>query len=127
MAKLRTFCLSRETNKYPKRLTITAIILLAIIMNAPYCMWNSTNFAYFVATRCFQFLVQALIPCVLIIYMNYQLHQKLKSVLKGTYSANFRKSIFRARLSLAITGIFIMSQFVMWLPLPYEVIQKSFP
>ena len=120
------FCSFRETNKYPIKLTIIAIIATAILLNMPYCMWNSTNFVYFASTRCFQFLVQALIPCVLIIYMNYSLHQKLKLVLKGTYSANFQKSLFKARLSLAITGIFIIGQLVMWLPLPYEVKNQYF-
>ena len=140
----RIFC--RNTEKYGLRWTIITIISLAVIMNSPCYLWYFTNYTYFAITRCFQFVVQAAIPSTLILILNVFMYKKLKqtknsvdlniskdeTIRKSTIFMSTReslkKSIFRAKLTLSITGIFVGSQLIMWIPtLPYEVIFLIFP
>ena len=114
-------------------------------MNSPCYLWYFSNYTYFAITRCFQFVVQAAIPSILILILNVFMYKKLKETknsvdLKMSKDETFRKStiimttreslkksIFRAKLTLSITGIFVCSQMIMWIPtLPYEVIFTIF-
>ena len=114
-------------------------------MNSPCYLWYFSNYTYFAITRCFQFVVQAAIPSILILILNVFMYKKLKETknsvdLKMSKDETFRKStiimttreslkksIFRAKLTLSITGIFVCSQMIMWIPtLPYEVIFTNF-
>lgn len=131
------FCRDTNTEKYGLLRTILTILSLAVALNSPCYLWYSSNFTYFWITRCFQFLVQAALPSTLIFILNVFLYKQLRrtkrsfehqheSIRKSTIFSSTReslkKSIFRSRLTLSITGIFVCSQMIMWLPtLPYEV------
>ena len=131
------FCRDTNTEKFGLLWTILTIVSLAVVLNSPCYLWYSTNFTYFWITRCFQFLVQAALPSTLIFILNVFLYKQLRrtkrsfehqheSIRKSTIFSSTReslkKSIFRSRLTLSITGIFVCSQMIMWLPtLPYEV------
>ena len=112
-------CRQVNTDQYSKGWTITCLILLAFLLKLPYQMWNQTNFYYFSFALCWEFLVTALIPCILVLYLNIALYKQLK-VLRASDEFNeltnkaLRKSILRARLSLSITFIFVISQLLTW-------------
>ena len=95
---------------------------------APYYLWYSTNYPYFAFTLSFQFVFQAFIPECIMIKCNLSLYKQLKIIqssknLTKTTIQCIRKSVFRAKLTLSITGIFIIGSMIMWLPtLPYELI-----
>ena len=75
-----------------------------------------------------QFVLQVLIPSCVMVKCNLSLYQQLKIVqtsknLTEKTFQSIRKSVFRAKLTLSITGIFIIGSMIMWLPtLPYELI-----
>ena len=118
----------RNTEKFPIKWVILTIILSAIILMSPYYMWYSTNYPYFAFTMSFQFLFQVCIPALIMVKCNVSLYKQLRSVQKSnnlTASTNesIRKSVFRAKFTLSITGIFIVGSMIMWLPsLPYDLI-----
>ena len=89
-------------------------------------MWYQNNFYYFTFALCWEFLLQALIPCSLVLYLNLALYKRLKILVASEeYSLQtnqaLRRSILRARLSLSITFIFVTSQLLTWIPFPIEV------
>ena len=121
-----TTYLSRNTDKYSKRWTILSIIVLAFVLKSPYQMWYQNNFYYFTFALCWEFLLLALIPCTLVLYLNLALYKRLKILVASEeYSLQtnqaLRRSILRARLSLSITFIFVTSQLLTWIPFPIEV------
>ena len=118
----------------PERLSIEkttlTIFVFALILMSPYFMWNQEDYVYFVITFSWQFLVQAVIPCNLLLFLNIALYKKLQSFkASGGWSDKtkvlLRKSMIRIRLSLSISSIFVLCESLMWLPYPAEVSRNT--
>ena len=63
-----------------------------------------------------------MVKCNLSLYQQLKIVQTSKNLTEKTFQS-IRKSVFRAKLTLSITGIFIIGSMIMWLPtLPYELI-----
>ena len=97
---------------------------------SPYHMWNPGHFAYFVVTRIWQCIVQGLIPCTLLLILTITMYKKLQHLKEDEELADYanealykalKKSILRVRLALLISSVFVISQILVWLPLPYDV------
>ena len=91
----------------------------------PFHRWYRQNFCYFVITRTWQFLVQGAIPCTSLLFLNVAVYKRLK-LLRASEAFKqadeaLKKSILRARLSMWIAIIFVISQCIVWLRLPYDV------
>ena len=91
----------------------------------PFHGWNEGNYTYYVITRVWQFLVQATIPSITIIFLNVAVYKRLKLLRESEAFKQadeaLKKSILRARLSMWIAIIFVTSQCIIWLRLPYDV------
>ena len=103
-------------------MTICALSLFAAL---PWYEWSEDNYAYYVTTRMWQFLVQGAIPCLSITWFSLAFYQQLKvmrsSELYKHSDMALRKSIVRARISIWIAGIFAVSSIFYWVRLPWEV------
>ena len=91
----------------------------------PFHGWNEGNFTFYAITRVWQFLVQAAIPSITIIFLNVAVYKRLKLLRESEAFKQadeaLKKSIVRAQLSMWIAIIFVISQFIVWLRLPYDV------
>ena len=100
-------------------------MILAIVLMLPFHRWYRQNFCYFVITRTWQFLVQGAIPCTSLLFLNVAVYKRLKLLRESEAFKQadeaLKKSIVRARLSMWITIIFVTSQVIGWLRLPYDV------
>ena len=102
------------------------IIILAFVLISPYHLWLEGNFTYFVITRTWQFLIQAAVPCTLLLFLNVALYKILMALMQEEElqvyaNVALLKSIRRIRLALYITSIFVISETLFWMSLPYEV------
>ena len=101
------------------------ICVLSLLAALPWYEWNQANYAYYVTTRMWQFLVQGAIPCLSITWFSLAFYQQLKvmksSELYKHSDMALRKSIVRARISIWIAGIFAVSSIFYWVRLPWEV------
>ena len=92
---------------------------------SPFHRWYRQNFIYFVITRTWQFLIQGAIPCTSLLLLNVAVYKRLKLLRESEAFKQadeaLKKSIVRARLSMWITIIFVTSQVIGWLRLPYDV------
>ena len=117
---------STNPERLPIEKTILIIFVFGLILMSPYFMWNQEDYVYFVLTFSWQFLVQAVIPCILLLYLNIALYKKLQSFKASEGWSDktkvlLRKSMIRIRLSLSISSIFVLCESLMWLPYPAEV------
>ena len=113
-------------SKLPILSTIVKITVMSMILMAPYCMWNQESFLYFAITRSWQFFIQAGIPCTVMLFFNIVLYKKLRlwkasNELDNKNNVLLRKSVLKIRLALTISSIFVMSQIIVWAPVPLEV------
>jgi len=92
---------------------------------SPFHRWYRQNFIYFVITRTWQFLIQGAIPCTSLLLLNVAVYKRLKLLRESEAFKQadeaLKKSIVRARLSMWITIIFVTSQVIGWLRLPYDI------
>ena len=123
-----SLCRGITNNRYklPIKWTIIRIFVASLLLMSPYHMWNRGSFSYFVVTRTWQFIVQALVPCALLLFLTITLYKKLQRLKADEEFADYadvalRKSILKVRLALLISSIFVISQILVWLPLPYDV------
>ena len=123
-----SLCKGITNNRYklPIEWTIARILVVGLVVMSPYHMWNQGNKSYFVVTRTWQFVVQALVPCTLLLILTITLYKKLQRLKADEEFADYadvalRKSILKVRLALLISSIFVISQILVWLPLPYDV------
>ena len=115
----------RDNSNFSLKTTIFIIVFLAIVLMLPYHRWYKTNFAYYVATRSWQFLIQGLIPCTAILVLTFAVNKRV-NLLRSSgdfqqIEKTLKKSMVRARLQIRIAIIFVMSQFFVWIRLPYDV------
>ena len=121
-----SFCiLFRNTDKFPFKWTVIIIVILAIVLMLPFNEWNNDNFTYFVVTKTWQSVIQGAIPCTSLLLLNVAVYKRLK-LLRASEAFKqadeaLKKSILRARLSMWIAIIFVISQCIVWLRLPYDV------
>ena len=113
-------------SKLPILSTILKITVMSMTLMAPYCMWNQESFLYFAITRSWQFFIQAGIPCTVMLFFNIVLYKKLRlwkasNELDNKNNVLLRKSVLKIRLALTISSIFVMSQIIVWAPMPFEV------
>ena len=98
---------------------------LAIVLMLPFHGWNERNYTYYVITRVWQFLVQAAIPSITIIFLNVAVYKRLKLLRESEAFKQadeaLKKSILRARLSMWIAIIFVTNQCIYWSRLPFDV------
>ena len=115
----------RNTDNFSFIWTVSIIVILAIILMLPFHRWYRQNFCYFVITRTWQFLVQGAIPCTSLLFLNVAVYKRLKLLRESEAFKQadeaLKKSIVRAHLSMWIAIIFVISQFIVWLRLPYDV------
>ena len=123
-----TLCkgITNDRYQYPIKWTIIGILVVGLVLMSPFYMWNPKHFVYFVITKTWQFLVQALIPCTLLLILTIKMYTKLKCLKADEEFADYAdvalgKCILKVRLSLLISSIFIVSQILAWSPLPYDV------
>ena len=123
-----SLCRGITSNQYrlPIGSTTVKILIVAMVLTSPYYMWNPGHFVYFVITLTWQFVVQALIPCILLLILSITLYKKLQRLKSDDEFPDYadvalKKSILKVRLSLLISSIFVISQILVWLPLPYYV------
>ena len=123
-----TLCkgITNDRYQFPIKWTIVRILVVSLVLMSPYYMWNPRHFVYFVITKTWQFLVQALIPCTSLLILTIRMYRKLQCLKADEEFADYadvalRKCILKVRLSLLISSIFIISQILVWLPLPYDV------
>ena len=123
-----SLCKGITNNRYklPIKWTIARILVVGLVLMSPYHMWNQGNKSYFVVTRTWQFVVQALVPCTSLLILTITLYKKLQRLKADEEFADYadvalRKSILKVRLALLISSIFVISQILVWLPLPYDV------
>ena len=116
--------------KLPIKWTIVRFFVVGLVLMSPYHMWNPGHFAYFVVTRIWQCIVQGLIPCTLLLILTITMYKKLQHLKEDEELADYanealykalKKSILRVRLALLISSVFVISQILVWLPLPYDV------
>ena len=116
--------------KLPIKWTIVRFFVVGLVLMSPYHMWNPGHFAYFVVTRIWQCIVQGLIPCTLLLILTITMYKKLQHLKEDEELADYanealykalKKSILRVRLALLISSVFVVSQILVWLPLPYDV------
>ena len=123
-----SLCRGITNNRYklPIKWTIIRILAASLLLMSPYHMWNRGSFSYFVVTRTWQFIVQALVPCALLLFLTITLYKKLQCMKADEEFANYadlvlRKSILKVRLTLLICSIFVIGQILVWLTLPFDV------
>merc|ERR1712062_186446 len=113
--------IANNRDKLPIKWMIVAILGVSFVIMSPYYMWNLENFVYFVITYAWQFVVEALIPCTLLLILTINLNKALNRLKSDKEFANYadealKKSILKVRLSLLISSIFVISQTLVWLP-----------
>ena len=115
----------RNTDNFSFNWTVIIIVTLAIVLMLPFHGWNEGNFTYYAITNVWQFLVQAAIPSITIIFLNVAVYKRLKLLRESEAFKQadeaLKKSILRARLSMWIAIIFVTNQCIGWLRLPYDV------
>ena len=123
-----SLCKGITNNQYklPIKWTMIRIIVVSLVLISPYHAWNHGHFAYFVITLTWQFMVEALIPCTLLLILTTCLIKKLHCLKADAEFADYadvvlRKCILKVRLFLLISSIFVISQILVWLPTPYDV------
>ena len=115
----------RNTDNFSFIWTVGIIVILAIVLMLPFHRWYRQNFCYFVITRTWQFLVQGAIPCTSLLFLNVAVYKRLKLLREsGAFKQAdkaLKESILRARLSKWISIIFVISQCLFWVRLPFDV------
>ena len=126
-----SLCRGITSNQYrlPIGSTTVQILIVAMVLTSPYYMWNPGHFVYFVITLTWQFVVQALIPCILLLILSITLYkklQRLKSDDEFPHNADvaLKKSILKVRMSLLISSIFVISQILVWLVVTITFLRK---
>ena len=108
----------RKTDKYPIVLTIVSIIVLVTLLNIQNFIavdYASTGFTLKLANLA----VNSILPTLPMIVINVFLYRRLKTLLgSGLFNAGanaeLQKSIFRAKITMLISFIFISSQVLTW-------------
>ena len=108
----------RETDKYPVYWTILLILAPSILLNVPFCFefdaytFRSIYFAWLVVT--------SVIPTILLILFNTIIYKRFKALLTSGFfnsgaNAQLQKSVFRTKITMSITCIFIVCQVLQWI------------
>ena len=102
-----TLCkgITNDRYQYPIKWSIIGILVVGLVLMSPFYMWNPKHFVYFVITKTWQFLVQALIPCTLLLILTIKMYTKLKCLKADEEFADYAdvalgKCILKVRLSL---------------------------
>ena len=108
-----TLCkgITNDRYQFPIKWTIVRILVVSLVLMSPYYMWNPRHFVYFVITKTWQFLVQALIPCTSLLILTIRMHRKLQCLKADEEFADYadvalRKCILKVRLSLLISSTY---------------------
>ena len=115
----------RNTDNFSFKWTVIIIVVLAIVLLSPFSEWNNEDKTYFVVTKTWQSLIHGVIPSTSLVFLNVSVYKRLKllresEVFKHADKA-LKESILRARLAKWISIIFVISQCLFWVRLPFDV------
>ena len=115
----------RNTDNFSFKWTVIIIVVLAIVLLSPFSEWNNDDKTYFVVTKTWQSLIHGVVPSTSLFFLNVAVYKRLKLLRESEAFKQadeaLKKSIVRAHLSMWIAIIFVISQFIVWLRLPYDV------
>ena len=125
MERYLVLCKNRKMSNFSFKWTI---MISALVLMLPYYNWCRGNQLYFVITRIWQFLIQAAIPVIFVLFLSFAVYKKLKLLRESEEFEQadeaLKKSVGRARLTLVINTIFVTCTCLYWLRLPVDVRYK---
>ena len=128
MERFLVLCKNRKIHKFSFKLKTSVIMISALVLMLPYYNWCRGNQLYFVITRIWQFLIQAAIPVIFVLFLSFAVYKKLKLLRESEEFEQadeaLKKSVGRARLTLVINTIFVTCTCLYWLRLPVDVRYK---
>ena len=109
----------RKTDKYPIVLTIVSIIVLVTLLNIQNFIDVKSVTDTGKTLKLVNMAVNSILPTLPMIVINVFLYRRLKTLLgSGLFNAGanaeLQKSIFRAKITMLISFIFISSQVLTW-------------
>ena len=110
---------NRKTDKYPIVLTIMSIIVLVTLLNIQNFIDVKSVTDTGKTLKLVNMAVNSILPTLPMIVINVFLYRRLKTLLgSGLFNAGanaeLQKSIFRAKITMLISFIFISSQVLTW-------------
>lgn len=122
MERYLVLCKNRKMSNFSFKWTI---MISALVLMLPYYNWCRGNQLYFVITRIWQFLIQAAIPVIFVLFLSVAVYKKLKLLRESEEFEQadeaLKKSVGRARLTLVINTIFVTFTCLYWLRLPVDI------